>query len=81
MWTVLMSNVLWSQTIPSTRNARTLKNQNFCCVEIIKEEKWVENFRCGAVMVTKRVKTPKKYIRQQQNKMPYKKKKILPVFD
>ena len=45
-------------------------DQNDCWGEMIEEEKRVENFRCGATMVTKIVREKKynKYIRVQNKK-------------
>ena len=56
-----------------TINKRDFFNQNYCWVDIIKEEKRVENFRCGAAMVIKILKIHLKNILGHK-KLPFKKK-------
>ena len=55
-----------------TPNARKFLDQNGCWVEIIQGKERFENFRCGAALVTKIVKTPSKNILNCNQKKPLK---------
>ena len=44
------------KSYPKTPKAQNFLDQKYCWIEKVKEEKWFEDLRCGAAMVTEIVK-------------------------